>query len=118
MKNAARSLFTVLNAYALSRKHSQASVQQRLFDPLALAECSEYEMPDLRDSVRLRERAFVPTELVLLFGLAGIEVSNIWGGTAGNWGKRPVDLDEIEIMVVGSKTAESLRAPYALFARR
>lgn len=30
------------------------------------------------------------------------------GGTAGNWGRRPLDLDEIEIMIVAHKTAEPL----------
>jgi hypothetical protein len=33
-------------------------------------------------------------------------VLNIWGGTAGNWGRRTLDLDEIEIMIVARKTAE------------
>jgi hypothetical protein len=30
----------------------------------------------------------------------------MWGGTAGNWGRRPLDLDEIEIMIVARKTGE------------
>jgi hypothetical protein len=59
-------------------------------------------------AVAVREKAFVPTELVLLFRLAGMSVINIWGGTAGNWGRRPVDLDEMEIMVVACKTGEPL----------
>lgn len=58
--------------------------------------------PDLH----LRERAFVPTELVLLFRMAGLEVLNIWGGTAGNWGRRKIDLDEMEIMVLARKPAQ------------
>jgi len=116
IKEAAPFLFTVLNAFALIRKHSQGTVQQGLFDPVALAERSECEL-NTGDTPLLRERAFVPTELVLLFALAGLEVTDIWGGTAGNWGKRPIDLDEIEIMVVGRKRAEPPRAPYALFAR-
>jgi hypothetical protein len=37
-----------------------------------------------------------------------MSVINIWGGTAGNWGRRPVDLDEMEIMVVACKTGEPL----------
>jgi len=48
----------------------------------------------------------VPTELLLLFRLAGISVLNMWGGTAGNWGRRNLDLDEIEIMTVARKIAE------------
>ena len=44
--------------------------------------------------------------LRLLFHLAGMAVLNMWGGTAGNWGRRPLDLDEIEIMIVARKAAE------------
>ena len=43
----------------------------------------------------MRERGVVPTELTLRFQMAGLQVLNIWGGTAGNWGRRPVDLDEM-----------------------
>jgi hypothetical protein len=53
----------------------------------------------------MRERGFVPTELRLLFGLAGLETLGIWGGTAGTWGKRPIDLDEYEIMVLARKAS-------------
>ena len=58
----------------------------------------------------VRERAFVPTELRLLFRIAGMSVLNMGGGTAGNWGRRSLDLDEIEIMIVACKTAEPLGA--------
>jgi hypothetical protein len=51
----------------------------------------------------VRERWFVPSELVLMFQQTGFEVENIWGGTAGNWGRRKIDLDEMEIMVVTRK---------------
>jgi len=35
-----------------------------------------------------------------------MSVVSMWGGTAGNWGRRPLDLDEMEIMIVARKTAE------------
>jgi hypothetical protein len=54
----------------------------------------------------VRERGFVATELTLLFRVAGLSVVNMWGGTAGNWGRRTLDLDEYEIMIVATKTAE------------
>ncbi len=118
MKTGAPCLFTVLSAYRLCRMHSNESVQQGRFDPLTVAERSEVcDLPGVDSAYRLRERAFVPTELVLLFASAGLEVTNIWGGTAGNWGKRPIDLDEYEIMVVGKKPAKPIQAPYAVFAR-
>jgi SAM-dependent methyltransferase len=106
MKAGAGCLFTVLNACAMIRKYSNESVRDGQFDPVGLAERSEFDVAEPAEMPFLRERAFVPTELVLMFGAAGIEVTNIWGGTAGNWGERPIDMDEIEIMVVGRKTAE------------
>lgn len=57
-------------------------------------------------AVAVRERGFAATELVLLFRLAGMSVVDISGGSAGNWGRRTLDLDEFEIMIVAHKTAE------------
>lgn len=37
--------------------------------------------------------------------LADMSVLNLWSGTAGNWGRRPLDLDEMEIMMVVRKGA-------------
>jgi hypothetical protein len=48
----------------------------------------------------------VPTELVLMFRQAGFDVENVWGGTAGTWGRRTVDLDEMEIMIVAHKSID------------
>jgi hypothetical protein len=39
----------------------------------------------------------------MLFGQVGFKVQHIWGGTAGNWGRRKINLDEIEIMVIAEK---------------
>jgi cyclopropane fatty-acyl-phospholipid synthase-like methyltransferase len=103
MKPGAKCLFTVLNGYAIARRYKQSDVENGQFDPLALAEVSECQPTGGDTTFCLRERGFVPTELTLLFRNAGIEVLHIWGGTAGNWGRRPIDLDEIEIMFVGRK---------------
>ena len=43
----------------------------------------------------------------MLFRLAGLEVEHIGGGTAGNWGRRPIDLDEMEVMVIARKTVNA-----------
>jgi hypothetical protein len=37
-----------------------------------------------------------------------MSVTNIWGGTAGDWGRRPLDLDEMEIMIVARKSGQPL----------
>jgi ubiquinone/menaquinone biosynthesis C-methylase UbiE len=106
LKSQAKSVFTVLNATAMLRKHHNKDVADGRFDPLTMVESSEYPPREGLPAVPVRERAFVPTELILLFRLAGMSVLNVWGGTAGNWGRRPLDLDEIEIMIVACKTAE------------
>ncbi|HPC61686.1 MAG TPA: class I SAM-dependent methyltransferase [Verrucomicrobiota bacterium] len=105
LRPAARCLFTVLNGYAMARRRNQSDVEQNRFDPLNLTEISIC-LPGPRGEERpLRERGFVPTELRLLFQMAGLEVEAIWGGTAGNWGHRPLELDEMEIMVLARKPA-------------
>lgn len=106
LKPQAKAVLTVLNATAMIRKHTNGEIAEGRFDPLTMVESSECPPRDGLPAVAVRERAFVPTELVLLFRLAGMSVLHVWGGTAGNWGKRPIDLDEIEIMTVARKIAE------------
>ena len=99
-------IFTVLNGAAMLRRYQQADVVAGHFDPITM---TEQAVPlEGQPVVAARERAFIATELRLLFRLAGLEVRHIWGGTAGNWGHRPLDLDEIEIMLVAQKVAEPL----------
>ena len=107
LKPEAKLMMTVLNGLALIRKYKQEDVEKGVFDPTALAgTCPmEYDTPEGKKSITLRERGFTPTELKLMLGQIGFEVNHIWGGTAGNWGRREIDLDEIEIMIVGTKTA-------------
>ena len=110
LKPQAKAVFTVLNAAAMLRKYQNKDVAEGRFDPFTMVESSEYPPQEGMPAVAVRERAFVPTELILLFRLAGMSVLNMWGGTAGNWGRRSLDFDEIEIMIVACKTAEPLAA--------
>ena len=98
----------MLNGFRLARQYSTEDVARGDFDPLTLTERSECSpLPD-ETPTPLRERGFVPTELVLLFARGGLEVIEMWGGTASNWGKRAIELDEIEIMVLASKSVEEI----------
>ncbi len=106
LKPQAKAMFTVLNAAAMLRRYQNKDVAEGRFDPMALVESGAYPPREGLAAVAVRERGFVPTELRLLFRLAGMSVLNMWGGTAGNWGRRTLDLDEIEIMIVAKKTAE------------
>lgn len=87
------------------RKYTQEDVKNGSFDPEALVEIHpiECETPNGKKSVMVKERGYVATELAMLFKQTGFEVEYIWGGTAGNWGKRKIDLDEMEIMLIGRK---------------
>ena len=106
LKPQAGALLTVLNGAAMIRKHTNDDVKGGRFDPLRMVESSACSPQEGLPAIPVRERAFVPTELVLMCGLAGMSVINMWGGTAGNWARRDLDLDEIEIMIVARKTAE------------
>jgi len=106
LKPQAKVLLTVLNGAAMLRKHTNKDIAEGRFNPLTMIESSEHSPREGLPSVAVRERAFLPTELILLFRLAGMSVLKMWGGTAGNWGRRPLDLDEIEIMIVAGKTGE------------
>ena len=110
LKPQAKALFTVLNGAAMLRRYQNEDVAEGRFDPLTMVEAGAYPPREGLPAVAVRERAFVPTELILLFRLAGLRVMSMWGGTAGNWGRRPLDLDEIEIMIVACKTGEPLPA--------
>jgi 2-polyprenyl-3-methyl-5-hydroxy-6-metoxy-1,4-benzoquinol methylase len=107
LKPSAKIILTVVNGLALIRKFNQEDVEKGRFDPTTLAEVSpvEYDTGEGMKSIMVRERGFVPTELVMMFRQTGFKVENIWGGTAGKWGRRKIDLDEIEIMIVAAKTA-------------
>jgi cyclopropane fatty-acyl-phospholipid synthase-like methyltransferase len=109
LKPSAKCLFTVLSGFAMTRRHSNADIAKNAFDPVGLTELSDVQPRPLAGGGEMRERGFVPTELTLLFQTAGLQVLNIWGGTAGNWGRRPVDLDEMEIMVLACKPPDLSR---------
>ncbi len=106
LKPQAGFLATVLSAARMLRAHSNDDVSAGRFDPLTLVESGEMPPRDGLPAVAVRERGFVGTELRMLLLLAGLSVRDMWGGTAGNWGKRSLDLDEYEIMVVATKTAD------------
>ena len=88
------------------RKYQNEDVATGRFDLVTMVESSEHAPREGLPTISVRERAFVPTELSLLLRLARMSVLDIWGGTAGNWGRRSIDLDEVEIMVVAYRTAE------------
>ena len=111
LKPQAKALFTVLNGAAMLRRYQKQDVAEGRFDPMKMVESSEHPPREGLPPIPVRERGFLPTELILLFRMAGLTVLHLWGGTAGNWGRRPLDLDEIEIMAVACKASEPAAKP-------
>ncbi|MFQ5873559.1 MAG: class I SAM-dependent methyltransferase [Dehalococcoidia bacterium] len=101
-------VLTVLSAFPWIRGSTQETVESGDFDPINLTRWSimKWDGPQGKRSVRVRERAYTPSELSSLLLRAGLEVEHIWGGTAGSWRKRNIDLDEVEIMVVAHKPTQ------------
>ena len=106
LKPQAKAILNVLNGTAMLRKYKNADVAEGRFNPLLMVE--SYTYPPRRDlpAVPVQERGFMPSDLLLFSRLAGLTLLHLWGGTAGNWGRRALDLDEIEILIVTRKTTE------------
>lgn len=98
-------VLTALNAMRMVRAATVEQVAAGVFDPMTQSQVEEiaWDDDDGHHSFMLRERGYAPTELALLLRHAGFVVEHVWGGTAGNWGRRPVELDEYEIMVVARR---------------
>jgi cyclopropane fatty-acyl-phospholipid synthase-like methyltransferase len=105
LKPGAPFLLTALNGLRKIRQFTQADVDNGAFDPLTLVETIsvDCETPRGRRTLKLRERGYLPQDLARLLQQVGFEVRHIWGGTAGNWGRRSLELDEMEVMVVSRK---------------
>jgi cyclopropane fatty-acyl-phospholipid synthase-like methyltransferase len=107
LKPSAPFVLTASNGMRLIRDATSEQVEKGAFDPLTLTQSydMEWESPDGPRSLPVRERGYVPSELTQLCRMAGFDVEHVWGGTAGAWGRRPVELDEWEIMVVLTRPA-------------
>lgn len=105
LKPGGKFILTALSALSRIKKATNEDIASGVFDPNTMTFFEELEAPD-GTKIPIRERVYVPTELYLMFKMVGFEVKAIWGGTAGRWGKRKVDMDDIEIMVVAEKPRE------------
>ncbi|USS41662.1 methyltransferase domain-containing protein [Thermococcus aggregans] len=106
LKPGGKFILTALSALSRVKKATNEDIAHGLFDPNTMTFYEELEAPD-GTKVPIRERVYVPTELYLMFKMVGFEVKAIWGGTAGRWGKRKVDMDDIELMVIAEKPRKS-----------
>lgn len=105
LKPEAPFLLTTLNGYRRIREVTQDQVESGEFDPVTMVHYldEQWDVPGGRRRMVYKERLYIPPELVRLLEGAGFEVEHVWGGTAGRWGRRPIRLDEIEVMLVSHR---------------
>ncbi len=96
-------LLTVLNAFAMIRQISNSDVAAGKADLFTLTTRNTIEVKrnGINTSIKGIERYYTPPELVRMVNRVGLKVDRVYGGTAGNWERRAIDLDEIELMVIG-----------------
>lgn len=97
LKPGAPFLMTTLNGYRTIRRAGVES-GDTLLDPINMVETWH-----AADAADLRGRHYIVPELVKMHQEAGLTVENVWGGTAGRWARRPLDWDEIEVMLLSRK---------------
>lgn len=105
LRPGAQFILTALNGYLPIRSMKQEDVEAGAFDPATMRSryASTMELPSGPVTVHIHERLFIPPEMVALLHNAGFQTLHVWGGTAGDWGERPLRLDEIEAMYVAQK---------------
>ncbi len=105
LKPGAKFLLTVLNGLKKAREHTADDVINGVFDPVHLITYEKMNVKESGKTIELtfREKGFTPGELNHLLNRAGFHILHLWGGTAGAWHKKQLDLDEYEIMVLAEK---------------
>ncbi|HEY3782296.1 MAG TPA: methyltransferase domain-containing protein [Fimbriimonadaceae bacterium] len=93
-------LLNALNGYAMIRQMTDEHVESGQFDPSTMVALyqDEWKLPEGKRTMTIRERLFIPPEVVAMLTYVGFEVSSVWGGTAGEWHQNPLKLDEVEAM--------------------
>ncbi|HOA15083.1 MAG TPA: methyltransferase domain-containing protein [Bacillota bacterium] len=99
---------TVLSAMRPIRSLNKADFESGRFDPVDMVEwhCLSEVLEGLDEEtgkLMIGEKSFTGSELKLLLKESGLSCLEIWGGTAGDWGKRLPDPDEYELMAVARK---------------
>lgn len=105
LKPGGRFLLTVLNAFSLIRSATDESVASGEIDLFTLTSRFVNESGPEGAKVQIRgiERYYTPPEMVRMVNRVGLKIDSIYGGTAGNWRRGGISLDEIEFMAVGTR---------------
>lgn len=102
LKPGAPFVLNALNAFSFIRQVRDEAVEQRSFDPLTMVATYRdiWKLPEGEREMLVRERLFTPPEISAMLHTAGFEVMALYGGSAGEWSRRPLKLDEVEAMFV------------------
>ncbi len=105
LKPGGKLILTALNGFRPIRLATPRDLKTGKFNPLTMVERGPMaiETPEGPQTIITRERSFIPSELALMHELAGLHMEHMYGGTAGAWGRRDLELDEMEIMVISIK---------------
>ncbi|MBI2765302.1 MAG: class I SAM-dependent methyltransferase [Chloroflexi bacterium] len=98
-------VLTTPNGYRRIREVTDADIAAGTFDPVTMIQVrdDDFDIGGAKGRMRYQERLYTLPELVTLLRASGFAVEHAWGGTAGRWGRRPLELDEIEVMVVAHR---------------
>jgi len=99
-------VMTALNGYSIIRQMKDEHISEGRFDPSTMLAnyVDEWDLPEGSTLMRIRERLFIPPEVVAMLRASGFVVDNVYGGTAGHWGQRFLSLDEVEAMYICRRT--------------
>jgi len=99
-------VLTTPNGYRRIREVSDEDIAAGLFDPATMVQLREddFTIGGAQGRMRYKERLYTLPELIGLLESSGFSVDHAWGGTAGRWGRRALELDEIEMMVVAHRS--------------
>jgi cyclopropane fatty-acyl-phospholipid synthase-like methyltransferase len=101
MEENALFVLTTLNGYAAIRSAPKENSEDNWFDPI---HCTNSAVIDVAGKkYQGIERAYIVPELLKMHAAVGLDVLHVYGGTAGNWGRRPLDIDEMEVMLISKK---------------
>jgi SAM-dependent methyltransferase len=104
LKPGGRLVINALNVFRVARMVGQEP-EADSFDVMSQTTLNTmtFDTPEGSVEVPCRERMYTPTEFTLMLRSAEFVVEHIWGGTAGNWRRGPMELDEYELMAVARK---------------
>jgi cyclopropane fatty-acyl-phospholipid synthase-like methyltransferase len=98
-------IVNALNVFRVARQVGHDEEEAGTFDVMSQTTLNTmvFETPKGPVEIPCRERMYTPTEFTLMLRAAGFTVEHVWGGTAGNWRRGPMDIDEYELMAVARK---------------